>query len=81
MIQTDYYNKKTKDLITLNTPPLESGNDPSPVNAGSVINRGFEFSLEYRNKIGRFFYDIDVNLSSLHNESQSGHNTPERCNC
>lgn len=64
----DYYNKKTKDLITLNTPPLETGNRASPVNAGRILNRGFEFSLEHRNKIGDFAYDFHANLSTLHNE-------------
>jgi len=67
-LTVDYYNKKTKDLITENTPPLEAGNDASPINGGNVVNRGFDFELNYRNEIGQLKYNIRANLSTLHNE-------------
>ncbi|HPE58527.1 MAG TPA: TonB-dependent receptor [Bacteroidales bacterium] len=64
----DYYIKKTKDLLTLGTPPLIAGNAATTVNAGNVENRGFEFDLSYRNSVGAFNYNISANLSTLHNE-------------
>jgi len=64
----DYYNKKTTDLITQNTPALEAGNAASPINAGDVTNKGFEFELGYRNKIHDFNYGIHLNMSTLKNE-------------
>ena len=64
----DYYIKKTKDLLTLGTPPLIAGNAATTVNAGNVENRGFEFDLGYRNSAGAFNYNITANLSTLHNE-------------
>ena len=64
----DYYVKKTKDLLTMGTPPLIAGNDATTVNAGNVENSGFEFDLSYRNSIRDFNYSISGNLSTLHNE-------------
>lgn len=64
----DYYIKKTTDLITPNTPPLESGNTASAVNGGDVTNRGFEFELEYRKAVGDFTYSLSGNFATLHNE-------------
>ena len=64
----DYYIKKTKDLLTLGTPPLIAGNEATTVNAGNVENSGFEFDLSYRNSIRDFNYSISANLSTLHNE-------------
>jgi len=64
----DYYRKKTKDLITENTPPLEAGNEASPINGGDVLNKGFDFELSWRDQIGDFKYSISANLSTLDNE-------------
>lgn len=64
----DYYRKMTKNLITTNTPPLEAGNDASPINGGNVLNRGFDFEVSWRDHIGDFRYGISANLSTLHNE-------------
>jgi TonB-linked SusC/RagA family outer membrane protein len=67
-ISMDYYIKKTKDLLTTGAPILETGNAATTVNAGDVENRGFEFEASYRNKIGKFNYNISGNFATLHNE-------------
>ncbi len=67
-LTVDYYNKKTTDLITSNTPPLEAGNTASPVNGGDVQNKGFEFELGYRGSINDFNYSINANVATLKNE-------------
>lgn len=66
-LTVDYYRKTTKNLITDNTPPLEAGNDPSPINGGNVLNKGFDFELSWRDHIGDFKYGISANLSTLKN--------------
>ncbi len=68
-LTVDYYNKKTNDLLVDISPVPEIGVDRTTVNAGSVLNRGFEFEATWRERIGRDFrYQISGNFSTLHNE-------------
>lgn len=65
----DWYQKKTKDLLIYDsTPSLTAGNDPSPVNAGNVENKGWEFELTWKDSIGDFRYSVSANLSTLDNK-------------
>lgn len=64
----DYFNKKTKDLITLGTPPPSVGNYASFVNAGDVTNKGIELELGYRNYENEFKYGINTNFTWMNNE-------------
>ena len=65
----DYFTKKTKDLLVWNTTPsLIIGGSTSPINAGNVENKGFEFELGWRDHIGDFNYSIRANLSTLSNK-------------
>ncbi|MDR1200583.1 MAG: TonB-dependent receptor [Tannerellaceae bacterium] len=66
----DFYIKKTKDML-LNMPIPSFGAFPtSPFfNAGDLKNTGFEFTFNYRNKIGRDFnYNAGLNLSTYKTE-------------
>jgi TonB-linked SusC/RagA family outer membrane protein len=67
----DYYNKKTDDiLIDLSTPGYY-GNGPNQkvtYNAASVLNRGFEFTLGWRDQVGKVKYNISINGTTIHNE-------------
>ena len=65
---TDYYFKKTIDLLTPNTPPFEAGNVSAYINAGDVVNKGFEFDLGLQNTEGELRYHFNLNLSTLKNE-------------
>ena len=66
---TDVFWKQTKDLIIIGAKSsLTIGNDPSPINAGNVMNRGVEFDLGWKDSIGDFSYGVSANLSTLHNE-------------
>ncbi len=68
-LTADYYNKQTKDLLVGINPVPELGVSSTTVNAGSVLNRGLEFEVLWREKIGRDFnYQISANFSTLHNE-------------
>ena len=65
----DYFTKKTKDLLVWGTTPsLIIGGSTSPINAGNVENKGFEFELGWRDHIGDFNYGIRGNLSTLTNK-------------
>ena len=65
----DYFTKKTKDLLVWGTTPsLIIGGATSPINAGNVTNKGFEFELGWRSHVGDFNYGIRGNLSTLTNK-------------
>jgi len=64
-----HYNKKTKDLLVTISPVPEIGVASTTVNAGSVLNRGFEFDAAWKDRKGKdFTYAISANFSTLHNE-------------
>ena len=68
-LSMDWFNKKTKDLlITGTTPSLIIGGTTSPINAGNVSNKGFEFEIGWRDNIGDFNYSIKGNLATLKNK-------------
>lgn len=68
----DYYQKKVTDMIIDVPSPLYVGfvsNVSSiPTNAGSMINKGWEFSANYKNKIGKVGYSVTANLSDVVNK-------------
>jgi len=66
----EYYSRQTKDMLYNLTIPLSSGignvnSAPTsmPVNIGSISNKGWEFSISYRDKAGDFSYGLTGNLS------------------
>ncbi|MCD4731180.1 MAG: TonB-dependent receptor [Bacteroidales bacterium] len=68
-VTSDYYWRYTTDmLIPVRLP--QSGGSASPpwVNAGEVLNRGFEFQVIWQQKVKEFSYTINANFSTLHNE-------------
>ena len=72
----DWFLKNTKDLIVSGiTPSTVVGNTASPVNAGNIQNRGFEFELGWQDHIGDFSYGIRGNLSTLKNKVTYIHET------
>lgn len=67
----DFYNRVTSDiLINLSTPGHQGNGQGQKVryNAGEMLNRGFEFNLNWREQKGDFNYSIGVLGSFLHNE-------------
>jgi TonB-linked SusC/RagA family outer membrane protein len=69
-LTTDYYVKKTSEMLVEVPIPGSNGYlDAFPYqNAGSVLNKGFEFSLTYKKYEGKFNYSITGNFAYLHNE-------------
>lgn len=69
-LTVDYYKKTTKDLLTGGNPPFFVGAGLDRVNAGNVVNKGWEFDLSYKNqpKSRGFSYEIGGNISFNNNE-------------
>lgn len=70
-VTMDYYEKRINDMI-INIPnPLYVGYVSTvttiPTNAGSMINKGWEFSATYRDNIGKFGYSITGNIADVVN--------------
>ena len=73
-VTLDYFNRCTEDLLI--TAPVSGilgssapGSAPPVVNAGTVENKGFEFSISYRNTVSENFkYNIGFNATTLKNE-------------
>ena len=74
MISADYFDKKTKDVLTPMQILLSTGhNGGSPyVNAATLSNRGVELSVTWNDKIGDDFkYSVNVNGSYIKNKIKS----------
>ncbi|WP_234572935.1 SusC/RagA family TonB-linked outer membrane protein [Rhodohalobacter sp. 614A] len=67
----DYFDKETDDILFGISSSAILGLTPAEQNAGSVRNNGLEFSLEYRDNFGDFFFSIAPNFSIVHNEVTS----------
>tara|TARA_R110000787_G_scaffold120553_1_gene231513 strand:+ start:3908 stop:6979 length:3072 start_codon:yes stop_codon:yes gene_type:complete len=73
-ITVDYFNKKTEDLLV--NPEVSGilgaaapGSRGPLVNAGTVENKGLEFAISYKEKIGEDFnFNINYNFTTLKNE-------------
>ena len=78
-IGIEWFNKLTTDMLLRVPVPLSTGfddldneDDDAPMtNAGSVRNRGVEFSVNYRNSINKFKYEIGFNVSYIKNKVMS----------
>ena len=65
----DYFHKKTEGLLVSGvSPSLIVGGTASAMNAGDVVNKGFEFEIGWQDRIKDFSYSVKANLSTLSNE-------------
>ena len=64
----DYFVKNTSDILYNVTASKVLGMKPSVQNAGTVINKGIDFSVQHRNVIGDFSYGITANISYVKNK-------------
>ncbi|MCU4162904.1 SusC/RagA family TonB-linked outer membrane protein [Carboxylicivirga caseinilyticus] len=72
-LSADYFVKQTKDMLVQIPIAEYAGYDGSPyVNAGTVENKGIEFDLGYRGKIGNDLkFNVNLNASHIKNEVTS----------
>jgi TonB-linked SusC/RagA family outer membrane protein len=67
-ITFDIYNRSLKDMILSRTLPSSAGGLTNPfVNAGSMENKGWELSLNYKKKFGKLGVDVTGMLSDVKN--------------
>lgn len=65
----DYFSRTTKDLLISVPVALTTGfYQFADLNSGTLTNKGFEFSANYRDKIGEFGYNISGNFTYVKNE-------------
>ena len=67
----DFYNRVTDDILVELSTPGHLGNGQGQkvrYNAASVLNRGFEFNLRWREKVREFSYSVGVLGTTIHNE-------------
>jgi TonB-linked SusC/RagA family outer membrane protein len=62
-ITTDYYYKKTTDMLYNSELPFTTGYSSYFENIGSMKNSGFEFNMRTANLINRFKWNTDFNIS------------------
>ena len=67
----DYFIRNTKDMILQRPIPMYAGKKKPAVNAGTMQNKGFEFTLNYAKNKGDFKYDAGINLTFIKNEITS----------
>jgi TonB-linked SusC/RagA family outer membrane protein len=67
----DYYHKVTNDILVPLSTPGYLGNGTGALilfNAGSMLNTGFEFKMDWRDQVGKFKYGVGLLGSTIHNE-------------
>jgi len=60
---SDYYNKFTYDMLYFAEVPYTSGFTNALINVGSMVNRGFEFTLNTVNVTGALNWNTDFSIS------------------
>lgn len=66
---TEYYRNETRDVLVGVPIPASTGSSGNPVvNAGSLQNSGFEFTLGYHKRTGDFKFDVSANAYTLKNK-------------
>ena len=74
----DWYRKYTRDLLVSMAPLPEIGVGSTTVNAGKVLNEGFEFEIGWKDSVGDFRYSINANVSTLKNKVLEVHSLLDR---
>lgn len=69
-IEADYFYKYTRDILQgvggAYAPSL-AGNYPSVDNTGRFDSQGFEFVIRHTNRVGKFLYSVNANVTYAHN--------------
>ena len=65
-----YFHRNTYDILYKPSGSISSvlGQNISEMNTGKLKNRGWEFEIGHRNKIGKVTYGVNANLSIINNE-------------
>lgn len=67
-ITAEWFNRRTKDILLQLPAPSTLGISPSTSNAAEVENKGWELTINWRDQIKDFKYNISFNLSDVRNK-------------
>lgn len=71
-VTLDYYDRQTQDMIFDLAIPTSAGlGTLVEANVGQMSNTGFEFNIQYNNKIGDFTYSVGFNGARNRNELEA----------
>lgn len=70
-LTADYFDRRTERMIVAVPIPGYVGAGAPRVNAGTMQNKGFEFTANYRDQIGAFTYSLNANVSMIKNKVTS----------
>ena len=70
-ITADYYVKTISDMLLKKPIPTYVGLNPAYLNLGSMENRGWEFTANYRNQIGKLKYNVTAAIGDVVNKVTS----------
>ncbi|RYY22158.1 MAG: TonB-dependent receptor, partial [Sphingobacteriaceae bacterium] len=66
-LTVDYFNRRSKDFLLRIPVPPQSGYLFNTINVGSMVNKGFEFALNYNHTIKDFRFGAAITASILRN--------------
>lgn len=67
-VTADWFNKYTFDILRSSQVPLWLGLNAPVINNGAVRNKGFEFSVQYNDRINKdFSFNVSANLQAYKN--------------
>lgn len=65
----EYFYKKTSDILINLPAPLVHGDASIPTqNSAKVVNKGFELTLNWADKINDFHYNVGMNMTFVNNK-------------
>ncbi|MEI3553906.1 MAG: TonB-dependent receptor [Alistipes senegalensis] len=71
-LDADYFHKETFDIIMTRTIPSHVGGLSGPKsNVGTVLNKGFELSGAWRDRVENFSYGVNGSVSFVRNRVKS----------
>ena len=70
-ITADYFIRKTEDILLSQSIPRVSGFGTMTRNVGGMENKGFEFSISYKENKGDFSYNVNFNTTFIKNKVTS----------
>lgn len=67
-LTADWFNKITSDILATIPIPASIGLDAPVINYGKMGNKGWEFEVGHRNRIGEVAYGVNFNLTTVKNK-------------
>ncbi len=67
-LTADWFNKTTYDILAQIPIPASMGLDAPTINYGKLGNKGWEFEIGHRNRIGQLDYNVNFNLTTVKNK-------------